>query len=51
MKAADTIIANAFPDSGQASEHRRVKFHARQLPTRANAVQQEIEIVDVSGSD
>ena len=45
MKAADTIIANVF----QGSEHRPAKFHARQIPTRANAVQQEIERQIVTG--
>ncbi len=49
MKSADTIIANVFPDSGPASGDRPPKFHARQLPTRANAVQREIERQIVTG--
>jgi len=45
MEAADMIIANVF----QGSRYRPAKFHARQLPTRANAVQQEIERQIVTG--
>lgn len=45
MEAADMIIANVLQGSGQ----RPIKFHARQLPTRANAVQQEIERQIVAG--
>ena len=51
MESADTIIANVISGSGQSSGQNAgqslgqgtEKFHARQLPTRANAVQQEIE--------
>lgn len=49
MEAADIIMANMLQASGKASGQRQAKFHARQLPTRANAVQQEIERQIVTG--